>query len=140
MKLDVTAHLLTDRATPRGKFPHVKVVGPWIYVSGTSSRRMDNTFEGVRVDEHGHKTLDIKEQTAAVIRNIESILVSVGASLRDVVDLSTFLVDMRDFDGYNEVYGTFFDYEGPTRTTVAVHQLPHPDLLIEIKVTAYKPS
>ena len=28
---------------------------------------------------------------------------------------------------------------GPTRTTVAVHQLPHPHLLIEIKVTAYKP-
>ena len=33
-----------------------------------------------------------------------------------------------------------FDKEtGPTRTTVAVHQLPHPDLVVEIKVTAYKP-
>ena len=35
--------------------------------------------------------------------------------------------------------GEFFEKEtGPTRTTVAVHQLPHPDLVVEIKVTAYK--
>ncbi|MDG2437226.1 MAG: RidA family protein, partial [Polaribacter sp.] len=33
----------------------------------------------------------------------------------------------------------FFNAEtGPARTTVAVHQLPHPDLVVEIKVTAYK--
>ena len=47
---------------------------------------------------------------------------------------------MNDFAGYNKVYAKFFDKEtGPTRTTVAVHQLPHPDLVIEIKVMAYKP-
>lgn len=45
---------------------------------------------------------------------------------------------MNDFGGYNEVYAEYFDYNGPTRTTVAVHQLPHPHLLIEIKVVAYK--
>jgi 2-aminomuconate deaminase len=46
---------------------------------------------------------------------------------------------MNDFAGYNKTYGTFFEKEtGPTRTTVAVHQLPHPDLVVEIKVTAYK--
>jgi 2-aminomuconate deaminase len=46
---------------------------------------------------------------------------------------------MNDFAGYNKAYSEFFDKEtGPTRTTVAVHQLPHPDLVIEIKVVAYK--
>ena len=43
------------------------------------------------------------------------------------------------FGGYNDVYGEFFDYTGPARTTVAVHQLPHPHLLIEIKAVAWKP-
>jgi len=57
----------------------------------------------------------------------------------DIIDITTFLVDMKDFKGYNAVYGTFFDHTGPTRTTVAVHQLPHPNLLIEIKAIAYKP-
>lgn len=46
---------------------------------------------------------------------------------------------MNDFGGYNEAYGEDFSQEGPERTTVAVHQLPHPQLLIEIKAIAYKP-
>ena len=73
------------------------------------------------------------------LQNIDKNLQTVGASLNDVVDVSTFLVNMNDFAGYNKTYADFFDKEtGPTRTTVAVHQLPHPDLVVEIKVTAYK--
>ncbi len=130
--------LIAGKAKPRGKFPHVKRVGDFIYVSGTSSRRPDNSFEGVEVDEFGTTNLCIRKQTRAVIENIRDILQEVGADLSDVVDMSSFLVNMNDFGGYNEVYAEFFDYEGPTRTTVAVHQLPHPHLLIEIKVVAYK--
>jgi 2-aminomuconate deaminase len=46
---------------------------------------------------------------------------------------------MNDFGGYNEVYAEYFDESGPARTTVAVHQLPHPHLLIEISAVAYRP-
>lgn len=131
--------VIQGKATPRGKYPHIKRVGDFIFVSGTSSRLPDNTFEGVEVDKFGTTTLDIKKQTAAVLQNINSILQEEGASLKDVVDVTTFLVNMNDFKGYNETYGEFFDAEtGPTRTTVAAHQLPHPHLLIEIKVIAYK--
>lgn len=131
--------VVDGKAIPRGKFPHVKRVGDFIFISGTSSRKPDNTFHGVEVDEFGTTKLDIKEQTSAVIENIRDILRSVGADLEDVVDITSFLVNMNDFGGYNEVYATYFDYNGPTRTTVAVHQLPHPHLLIEIKAVAYKP-
>jgi 2-aminomuconate deaminase len=124
-------------ARPRGRYPHFKKVGPFIYVSGTSSRRPDNTIAGASADDMGTVTLDIREQTRAVIENIQSILGHAGASLEDIVDVTTYLVNMNDFGGYNEVYGSFFGYDGPTRTTVAVHQLPHPHLLIEIKAVAY---
>lgn len=130
--------LLKDKAKPRGKFPHVKQVGNFIFVSGTSSRRPDNSFAGVEVDEMGTTNLSIKKQTRAVIENLKDILASVDCSLSDVVDVTSFLVNMNDFGGYNEVYAEYFDYTGPTRTTVAVHQLPHPHLLIEMKITAYK--
>ena len=130
--------LLKDKAKPRGKFPHIKEVGDFVFVSGTSSRRPDNSFEGVEVDEMGTTNLDIRKQTRAVIENLRDILRSVGCDLSDIVDVTSFLVNMNDFGGYNEVYAEYFDYSGPTRTTVAVHQLPHPHLLIEIKVTAYK--
>ena len=123
-------------ATPRGAYPHIKRVGNMVFLSGTSCRRPDGTFEGARVDPSGTAELDIRVQTRAVIRNIGIILNSVGADLADVADVTTFLVSINDFGGYNEVYAEFFDFDGPTRTTVAVHQLPHPLLLIEMKVVA----
>lgn len=131
--------VVAGKAVPRGRFPHVKRAGDFLYVSGTSSRRADNTFAGASADALGVTSLDIREQTRAVILNIRDILKSVGADLADLVDVTAFLVNMNDFGGYNEIYGEYFDYEGPTRTTVAVHQLPHPHLLIEIKAVAYVP-
>jgi len=132
--------LIKGKATPRGAYPHIKRVGDFIFVSGTSSRLPDNTFAGVtQIDEMGTVKLDIKEQTRAVLENIKDYLATEGATLKDVVDVTTFLVNMNDFAGYNQVYAEYFDKEtGPARTTVAVHQLPHPNLVVEIKVMAYK--
>jgi 2-aminomuconate deaminase len=131
--------VVEGKAKPRGKFPHIKRAGDFLFVSGTSARRLDNTIAGTEVDEFGTSRLDIRIQTRAVIENIRDILESEGAQLQDVVEISAYLVNMNDFAGYNEVYGEYFGHEGPTRTTVAVHQLPHPHLLIEIRALAYKP-
>jgi 2-aminomuconate deaminase len=131
--------VVEGKATPRGKYPHIKRAGDFLFVSGTSARRSDNSIAGAEVDALGTTRLDIRVQTRAVIENIRDILQSADAQLRDVVELSTYLVNMNDFAGYNEVYGEFFGYDGPARTTVAVHQLPHPHLLIEIRAMAYKP-
>lgn len=130
------ARVVAGKAVPRGRFPHVKVAGGFAYVSGTSSRRPDNTIAGAEVDALGTTTLDIRVQTRAVIENIRDILQAVGADLGDLVSLTTYLVNMNDFGGYNEVYAEFFDETGPARTTVAVHQLPHPHLLLEIQAVA----
>ncbi|MGB8915786.1 MAG: RidA family protein [Candidatus Sulfotelmatobacter sp.] len=131
--------VVEGKATPRGKYPHIKRAGDFLFVSGTSARRSDNSIAGAEVDPLGTTRLDIRVQTRAVIENIRDILQSADAQLRDVVEISTYLVNMNDFAGYNEVYGEFFGYDGPARTTVAVHQLPHPHLLIEIRAMAYKP-
>jgi 2-aminomuconate deaminase len=131
--------VVPGKAKPRGRFPHVRRAGDFLFVSGTSSRRPDNTFAGASADEMGTARLDIAEQTRAVIENIRDILASEGAQLSDLVDVTAFLVNMNDFGDYNRVYGEYFDNTGPARTTVAVHQLPHPHILIEIKGTAYVP-
>lgn len=130
---------IANKAKPLGNYPHIKRVGDFIFVSGTSSRNVDNTHIGATQKQDGSWDLDIKLQTEAVIKNIEALIQNMDATLNDVVDITTFLVDMEDFKVYNEVYGQFFDNSGPTRTTVAVHQLPHPNLLIEIKAMVYKP-
>jgi len=130
-----------SKVTPRGAYPHTKRVGDFIFVSGTSSRRADNTIAGVDIiDDMGTKRLNAEVQTREVLKNIERNLTHEGATLKDVVDVTSFLVNMNDFADYNKAYAEFFDKAtGPTRTTVAVHQLPHPDLVVEIKVMAYKP-
>jgi 2-aminomuconate deaminase len=126
-----------ELVTPRGRFPHVKVANGFAFVSGTSSRRPDNTIAGASADAMGTASLDIREQTRSVIENVRKILATLDAGLDDLVQITTYLVNMNDFGGYNEVYGEYFDETGPTRTTVAVHQLPHPHLLIEIQAVAY---
>jgi 2-aminomuconate deaminase len=136
----VESKIVEGKAKPRGKYPHVKRAGDFLFVSGTSSRRADNTIAGAEVDGTGTTRLDIREQTKAVIENVRDILGTVGAQLEDVVEVTTYLVNMNDFVGYNEVYGQYFGNDGPARTTVAVHQLPHPQLLIEIRAIAYKPD
>ena len=133
--------ILQNRAGALAQYPHAKRVGDLIFVSGVSSRRPDNSHEGVTQNEDGTVTLDIAAQTRAVIQNIQVILRAAGADLEHVVDMTTFLVNMEDFKGYNQVYNEFFEAQnGPSRTTVAVKQLPHPNLLVEMKAIAHLPK
>jgi 2-aminomuconate deaminase len=127
-------------AKPRGAYPHFRRAGDFVFVSGTGARRPDNSIAGATADALGTTALDIRAQTRAVIDNVRSILAAAGATLADVVEITAFLVDMGDFGGYNEVYAEYFGHDGPARTTVAVHQLPHPHMRIEIKAVAYKPA
>jgi 2-aminomuconate deaminase len=131
--------VLAGKARPRGTFPHFRRAGDFIFVSGTSARRADDSIAGATPDASGRALLDVGAQTRAVLENIRDILAGAGAALGDVVEVSTFLTDMADFAAYNSVYSEFFGYEGPARTTVAVAALPHPHLLIEIKAVAYCP-
>ena len=138
--MKISSNVIAGKAKPRGKYPHVKRAGDFLFVSGTSARRADNSIAGAEVDELGTTHLDIRAQTKAVIENVRDILKREGAQLDDIVEVTSYLVSMNDFAGYNEAYGEYFGYDGPTRTTVAVHQLPHPHLLIEIRAMAYKPG
>ena len=68
--------MVPGKATPRGKFPHVKRAGYFLFVSGTSSRRPDHTIAGAEADAMGTTELDVAVQTRTVIENIRD---AVGA-------------------------------------------------------------
>lgn len=137
----MTNLILDGRANPLAAYPHARRAGDFLYLCGTSSRRPDNSHDGVTIHPDGRVEKDIRAQTRAVITNMQAILHAADAQLSDLVDITTFLVNMDDFPGYNEAYNDFFDaLTGPTRTTVAVAQLPHPNLLIEMKAIAYLPQ
>ena len=124
-----------DRPGAYGHYPHARRVGDLLFVSGMSCWRPDNTHAGVIIHDDGSFEANIEEQTEALLQNMKIIVERCGGSMDQLVDLTTFLVSMNDFKGYNTVYNRWFEAEsGPTRTTVAVAELPHPHLLIEMKV------
>jgi 2-aminomuconate deaminase len=129
--------ILASKPKPLGSFPHVKRVGSFAFVSGISARRPDGTFAGTKTLKTGRISLDIYEQTMETIRNIADVLGSIGATLADVVEIQAFLVDMDHYPRFNAAYAHFFDYNGPTRTTVAAKALPHPHQLLMMKATAH---
>ena len=128
---------------PVGMYPHARRVGDLLYLSGVGPRQPGtNAIPGGPIrDEHGNPLdYDIKAQTQAVVDNITRILEEAGGSIEDVLDVTSFLVDMdRDFSGYNEVWANTLGQVGPTRTTLAIRALPTP-IAVEMKVIAKAPK
>jgi 2-aminomuconate deaminase len=124
---------------PVGAYPHARRVGNMLYLSGVGPRQPGtNSIPGGPIhDENGApQDYDIKAQTKAVIDNISQILEEAGSSIENVLDVTSFLIDMdRDFAGYNEVWAETLGKVGPTRTTLAIRALPTP-IAVEMKVIA----
>lgn len=76
----------------------------------------------------------ITEQTEQVMKNIQALLESQGASFADVVKTTCFLADMGDFAAFNEVYANYFTGK-PARSCVAVKALPK-GVLCEVETIA----
>jgi 2-aminomuconate deaminase len=127
---------------PVGMYPHARRVGDLLYLSGVGPRQPGtNAIPGGPICDNQGAPLDydIKAQTRAVVDNITRILEEAGGSIDDVLDVTSFLVDMdRDFSGYNEVWAETLGKVGPTRTTLAIRALPTP-IAVEMKVIAKAP-
>lgn len=130
--------MIEDRIRPLGAYPSLRRCGDWLFLSGMSARQADGGCAGVTQLADGELQIDVALQTRVVIEKIRKALQEAGAALSDCVSLSCYLTDMRDFEAYNRAYAEVFDEAtGPARTTVAVHQLPHPHMRIEITATAF---
>ena len=76
----------------------------------------------------------VEEQAEQVMKNIQALLDSQGASFTDVVNTTCFLADMKDFAAFNEVYAKYFTGK-PARSCVAVKELPK-GVLCEVETIA----
>lgn len=126
---------------PVGAFPHAKRVGNLLFLSGIGPRkRGSKEIPGVTLDASGNvASYDFEVQCRAVFENIKLVLEDAGAKWEDIVDVTSFLTDMKkDFVAYNKLYAEYFAGEGkpnPTRTTIEVGALPTP-IAVELKVIA----
>ncbi len=125
------------RARPRGSYPHLKQVGNFVFISGTSARRADDSFEGVAISD-GTVSIDIGKQTSFVFDAIGDMLQNIGCNLSDLVEIQAYLTDMKDYSTFNEVYRQYFSGDGPARTTVGVSELPHPHQGLMVRGVAFQ--
>jgi 2-aminomuconate deaminase len=121
----------------RKVFPGLRRAGPFVFFSGTNPCKSNGLVAGAAVTGPGATATDIRKQTKDCVENVRDILCAAGGGLEHLVELTTYLVDMCDFAGYNEIYNQYFSQQGPARTTIAVNQLAHPEALIEMKGVAY---
>jgi 2-aminomuconate deaminase len=134
-----TQSVFSSRAPePVGPFPHAKRVGNLLFVSGIGPRKRGaKEIPGVTLDATGNvSSYDFELQCRAVFENIRMVVEDAGSSWDKIVDVTTFLTDMKkDFPLYNRLYGEYFGENQPARTTVEVTRLPTP-IAIELKVIA----
>ena len=83
----------------------------------------------------GLKGVNIEEQTAQVMKNIETVLSEVGIGLDKIIKATIFLDNIEDFSGMNKVYEKCLAGHKPARSTFEVGRLPK-DALIEIECIA----
>ena len=79
---------------------------------------------------------DIYEQSVFIFKKIEKTLVDLGATMKDVVRTRMFVTDIYHWEEIGKAHAEFFREIKPVATMVEVNALIHPDLLIEIEVTA----
>jgi reactive intermediate/imine deaminase len=122
-----------------GNYSHAVAWGDLVILSGIASRdARTNRVPGLELDSQGRKLrYDIRAEARAALENIQRILHAAGSALDHVLEVNTYLLDMRDFAAYNEVFAEFFPTHRPARTTIAVAGLPG-DISIEMKVVAIR--
>jgi enamine deaminase RidA (YjgF/YER057c/UK114 family) len=102
--------------------------GDFIFVSGQVAKDADgNMISGT-----------IEQETAGTIESIRRILAEEGASLADVVRVTTYLEDTRDFGRYNKVFAEHFKDAVLARTTVEARAVI--STKIEMDAVVYEPK
>lgn len=132
----VKSYTLPGKARPRGSFPHVKRVENLVFVSGTSSRRPNDSFAGITVFPDGSLFHNIFEQTRETMLNVSDILETLSLTLSDIVSLEAFLINMDEEALFNSAIDQVFDGRLPAITTTAAKALPHPHQAVMVKAVA----
>ena len=83
---------------------------------------------------------DAATQTEVALENMKEVLAEAGAGLEDVVKLTVFLTSMADLPQVQEVRARYFPRDPPASSTLAISELVHPELLVEIDAVAVVPG
>ena len=113
---------------PRGHYSQAVRMGNFLFVSGQLALVRDGTLvQGT-----------LAEECAQALENIRAILEAAGASVDDILQCTTYVTEIADWDQVEAIYKEFFSQVAvtPARTIVAVKELPS-GARIEIQAIAF---
>jgi reactive intermediate/imine deaminase len=102
-------------------------VGDLLFISGQAAIDDDGGLVGIG---------DFDAQAEQAFRNLDRALRAGGSSLANVVKVTIYLTDMRNFPKIVELRGRWFTPPVPADTIVEVRSLYSPDAMIEIEAIA----
>ena len=104
----------------------------------TTGKRTIYVAGHVGTDESGEivSKTDVGAQTRQIFKNIAAVLAEGGATLQDVVKITTYMVDMSRYSEFSTVRAEVFDGKYPASAAVGVAALLLPEYLIEIDAIA----
>lgn len=132
----IKSYTLPGKAQPRGSFPHVKRVENLVFISGTSSRRPNDSFAGITVFPDGSLFHNVFEQTRETMQNVSDILGTLSLNLSDIVNLEAFLINAEEEHLFYSAINQAFSGPLPAITVTAAKALPHPHQAIMVKAVA----
>jgi len=89
----------------------------------------------VGIDQDGNLANDFDLEVRQIFKNIEAVLSEQKLTFDNIVSVTVYLKDMRNFKGLNDIYKTYFNGYYPTRTCIAVLELPL-KANVELTITA----
>ena len=78
----------------------------------------------------------IEEESELALENIRIIVEEAGSSLNNVLQVRVYLLDMKEYSRFNEVYKKYFQADPPARTCIQAAKLPF-GIRVEIDAIAY---
>ena len=106
-------------------------VGELLFVSGQVAQDNDGNIVGPG---------DCEAQARRVMSRIRTIVEGAGATMQDVVKITTFLTDVADHPAFNKVRSETFPNSPPASSTVIVAGLVRPEFLVEVEAVVLVPS
>ena len=106
-------------------------VGELLFVSGQIAQGDDGQLVGEG---------DCAAQTRQVMARIRAIVEAAGATMQDVVKITTFLVNLDDYPAFSAVRSETFPSSPPASSTVVVSALVRPEFLVEVEAVVHIPN
>jgi len=122
--------IIETEGAPRLPLPFSQAVklGNLVFVSGQGP-----------IDPVTHEVKgDIKDQTARTLENIKAILETAGTTLENVVSMTVYLTDLKNFESMSREYARFFPKTPPPRATIQAGLLR--GMLVEMQCIAWVPD